>query len=374
MNILHITGMLFPTKYGSLEQWFTEICKQARIKGYKVYIAYTQQVDNVTLYSEIINEHGGQLIVLNGDYEVELFCKNHNINIVHFHFGFCGYKPLYRRLYKQGCHLFVHYHCENFYYVNNKWQKNIFTRLRIYGHRVKTQYAALYIEQFFGCSKTIAEQYKSFYRFPNKKVSVLYLGIQHDEDSECAEESSISTITCTAFHSPIKGVDVLLEALALLKKNHIPFRLVQIGGGSSELSGEDTQELKTQCYRLGLNDDVLWTGVINNVKDYLKKTDIYCQPSRSEAISLSIAEAMQYGIPVVASDVGGIPELVHDGENGYLVPSDNPMVLAEKLYYLIKDKEMRKTFGKKSSEILEQLDFYQEKSVNKLLSIYETYN
>jgi glycosyltransferase involved in cell wall biosynthesis len=372
MNILHITGMPFPTKYGSLEQWFAEICRQASISGYTVYIAYTQRADDVKLYNEKMTEYGGKLVVLRDDNEIESFCKRQKIDILHLHFYFCGHKPLYRRLNKHGVRLFVHYHGENGYYVNQEWKSNIRTWIRINGHRLKMRYTSRFFEQFFGCSKIVADQHKTFYRLPDNKVSVHYLGINRDDNASREKIHSIPIITCTAFHSPVKGVDVLLEALALLKSRGVPFRFIQIGGGSSELNGEDTAELKKQCDSLGLTEHVHWTGVINNVRDYLRNTDIYCQPSRSEAIPLSIAEAMQYGIPVVATNVGGVSELVRDGENGFLLVPDDPQALADKLQLLIESREQRELMGALSKNILNDLNFFQDQSASSLLEIYKS--
>ena len=372
MNILHVTGMPFPTKFGSLEQWFAEICRQAASLGDSVYVAYSQHSDNVEIYNHKIHECGGRLIVLKDDNAIEAFCNGNNIDILHLHFSFCGYKALYRRLKNNGVRLFVHYHGENVYYANSDWRKNLKSWIRINGHRVKMRYTAHFIEKFLGCSNIVAHQHKTFYYLPAAKVSVHYLGISRAENTACDNNYSVPTITCTAFHSPIKGVDILLQALAILNERGISFRLVQIGGGSSELSGEDTTELKKICDDLGLTDKVHWTGVINNVKEYLRKTDIYCQPSRSEAISLSIAEAMQYGIPIVATNVGGVSELVHNGENGFLVEPEDPEALADKLQVLLDNKEMRNSMGAYSKSILDNLHFYQDKSVSKLFELYHS--
>jgi glycosyltransferase involved in cell wall biosynthesis len=232
------------------------------------------------------------------------------------------------------------------------------------------RYTARFIEKFLGCSNVVSHQYKAFYYLPDSKVSVHYLGICRDKNTVRETNYSIPTITCTAFHSPIKGVDVLLQALAILDKRGVPFKMVQIGGGSSELNGEDTAELKKLCDDLGLTGKVYWTGVINNVRDYLRQTDIYCQPSRSEAISLSIAEAMQFGVPVVATNVGGVSELVHNEENGFLVKPEDPKALADKLQILLDNKEMRDSMGAHSKSILDNLNFYQDKSASILLELY----
>ena len=163
----------------------------------------------------------------------------------------------------------------------------------------------------------------------------------------------------------------MLDALAILKEQNIPFRLIQIGGGSSEITGEDTKQLHDRCHRLGLDDDVVWVGLTDHVDRYLEQADIYCQPSRTEAIGLSIMESMQHSLPVVASNVGGIPELVHDGVNGFLVDPDAPDMLAQKLKGLLTDPTLRRSMGQSSSLILEELGLFQDLSAKQVMTLYE---
>ena len=216
----------------------------------------------------------------------------------------------------------------------------------------------------------LEQQYRTFYFWPKRKIKCLYLGIQRAEEIPPGRNNPVPVITCIAFHSPIKGVDVLLKALKSLKDDHVECRCLQIGGGSSELNGEDTEELKSLCTELGLDDVVMWVGLTNKVHQYLSSADIYCQPSRSEAICLSIAEAMDFNLPVVASNVGGISELVKDGTNGFLVDPDDPGSLAEKLRILLCDQELRRCMGGCSKKRLDEMSFSQKKSAEDLLRLY----
>lgn len=372
MKILHVTGMPFPTKLGSLEKWFMEFCKQADQKDATTYVAYYQNTGNVGPYSEKIVEHGGKLVVLETDASVEAFCREQNISVVHFHFDFEGYKSLYKHLHNAGIKLYAHLHCENYYFVNQEWKKHLKSYIRISGHRMKTWYAARFFEYIFPVASQVAMENKKLYRWPDNKVSVLYLGIQKLQNVQTGKRSTSKTpiIACTAFHSPIKGVDVLLHALAILDSRHIPFKLIEIGGGSSDANGEDTQQLLQLSKSLGLAEKIEWVGVTNDVYSYLEKADIYCQPSRTEALPLSIAESMQCGLPIVASNVGGVRELVIDGQNGYTVPADDPTALATALEELIIHPELRAKFGAQSTEILDEIGFYQDESVKKVWEFY----
>lgn len=372
MNILHVTGMPFPTKYGSLEKWFVELCKYSTSKNSNVYISYSKGIGDVVPYSKEIDKNDGRLVVLENDSSIINFCIENKIKIVHFHFDFVGHKSLYTILHKSGIKLYAYLHCENCYYVNSKWKRNFKLWFRINGHRLKMWYTSRFFEQIFACSKQVKLENKKMYHWSNKKLSVMYLGLQKESTNLISKEynSDVPVIACTAFHSPIKGIDVLLKALKILDSKQIEFKLIEIGGGSAELNGEDTEQLIQLSDRLGIRDKIEWVGITNDVYGYLKKADIYCQPSRTEALSLSIAEAMQCKLPIVASKIGGIPELVFDGRNGFTVPVDKPDALAEALIKLIENESLRINFGTESLSILEEIDFYQQESVKKIFSYY----
>ncbi|MCR4279223.1 MAG: glycosyltransferase, partial [Candidatus Zambryskibacteria bacterium] len=114
---------------------------------------------------------------------------------------------------------------------------------------------------------------------------------------------------------PVKGIDVLLDAWEkFTRKNHA--NLVLIG------AGELRETLEDYATELGINDRVMFKGYVDNAKQYLAGLDIYCMPSRSEGLPYALLEAGIAGLPVIATKVGGIPEIVENGLSGALVPPD----------------------------------------------------
>lgn len=371
MNILHITGMPYPTKYGGVEKWFVTICEYAAHRNDKVFIAYQESVGNVAAYSEAVSAQGANIIVLRNDDESYRFCIQNRISIVHFHFGFEGERSIFRKLNKLGVRQYLHLHSENYYCTHSEWRNSLLFKIRILGHRIKTHFTAQYFSKIFACSNAVRQQYCSFYKWSDRKCITLYLGIPvESHEVQHYNGNDVPVITCVAFHSPIKGVDVLLQALYLLKKEKISFICRQIGGGSVDLNGEDTLALHQLCSKLGLDDYIEWIGITNNVLDYLQHSDIYCQPSRTEALSLSIVEAMYTGLPIVASNVGGIPELVNDGVNGDLVDADDAYQLASALKRLLLDPVLRKEMGIASSTRLKEMGLTTQRSAEKLWEFY----
>jgi glycosyltransferase involved in cell wall biosynthesis len=135
-----------------------------------------------------------------------------------------------------------------------------------------------------------------------------------------------------------KGHRELFEAMALLKDRH-PCRALIVGGGRRE------DEVRQLAASLGLADAVHFLGQRRDVPDLLKAMDIFVLPSYSEGVSLALLEAMAAGLPVIASRVGGLPEVVTDGDNGLLIPPKDPEALAEALARLLANPALAKKMG-----------------------------
>ena len=137
-----------------------------------------------------------------------------------------------------------------------------------------------------------------------------------------------------------KGVYILLEALQLLKNKNIKFHCYFVGG-EGDISKEDfesrTKDLELESY-------VTYQGKIygDEKHDIFRKSDIFVHPSLNDCFPLVLLEALQFGIPAVATFEGAIPEIIDDNEVGLLVPKNDAQTLAEKLTILIKDQDLRR--------------------------------
>lgn len=108
------------------------------------------------------------------------------------------------------------------------------------------------------------------------------------------------------FASPIKGCDILLRAFAETLKHESKYRLIIIGLNENSAY---TKQMKAYSDELGISDSVIWTGITDNVSKYLAASDVFVQPSRTEALSLAAVEAAAMRLPVIGSNVGGLPEV-----------------------------------------------------------------
>lgn len=118
-----------------------------------------------------------------------------------------------------------------------------------------------------------------------------------------------------------------------------------------------------------LENDVHFLGRRTDVDDILNQNDIFCLISNYEGLPISIIEAMRAGMPIIASDVGGVNELVQDDVNGFLIPRGNISELVEKLKYILDHKELIKYMGKASRKIYEE-EYTADKMNKKIFSVY----
>jgi glycosyltransferase involved in cell wall biosynthesis len=138
-----------------------------------------------------------------------------------------------------------------------------------------------------------------------------------------------------------KGHKELFAAVASLRE-HYPVCALIVGGGRR------LEEVKTLAASLGLADTVHFLGQRRDIPDLLNATDIFVLPSYSEGVSLALLEAMAAGLPVIATAVGGLPEVVEDGETGLLIPPKDAAALAGALARLLADPALARRLGAKA--------------------------
>lgn len=160
-----------------------------------------------------------------------------------------------------------------------------------------------------------------------------------------------------------KNQVMLLKAFAELQKKYPQAKLL--------LCGQDTasDEIKDLAKSLGVNGGVSYLGYRRDINNLVGMSDVSVSSSRQEGLPVNIIEAMEMGNAVIATNVRGNNDLVTDGENGFLVDSDNSHQMAKKLSEFIENKNLKEKFGKNS---LKNVEKYSVENVNKeLLSIYK---
>jgi D-inositol-3-phosphate glycosyltransferase len=155
---------------------------------------------------------------------------------------------------------------------------------------------------------------------------------------------------------PLKGVETLLRAIAIIAQQRpelISRLYVPIIGGDPSSAQDDDEMARLQALReeLGIADVVTFLGAQDQdtLQYYYAASAMVVMPSDYESFGMVALEAMACGIPVVASDVGGLAYLVRHGRTGYRVPARNPKVLAAKVARLLTDEELRRRMGQRAA-------------------------
>ena len=172
-------------------------------------------------------------------------------------------------------------------------------------------------------------------------------------------------ITHVSNFRPVKRVHDLVYAMKMVSRKAPGARLMLIGDGPDRISVERLVK------RLGLEKHVTLTGFRSDVTNILSCSDVVVLSSETESAPLTLLEGMSSGLPVVATRVGGIPEIVEDGVNGLLVQSKNPEAIAEKILELNSDPEMRRRLGEAARETVMER-YTAERIVGQYMEIYES--
>jgi glycosyltransferase involved in cell wall biosynthesis len=188
--------------------------------------------------------------------------------------------------------------------------------------------------------------------FPASRIRVNENGIRFDRYAMVPDRAALRTalglaqdrryIACIARFHPVKDHRMLVSAFADVAASRSDTDLLLAGDGPLRA------ELEQYVRSLGLESRVRFLGVRSDVPQLLGASDVFALSSVSEAASLTLLEAMASGLPVVVTDVGGNPEIVRDGVDGFLVPRGNAAVAATKLLTLVADPEAAAAMGREA--------------------------
>ncbi len=224
-------------------------------------------------------------------------------------------------------------------------------------HEFKTNWkkiASLWIPQRFFCvSEALKTHMESHYGVAGSASQALQLlpdYLNKEPQGEVPEElldlQDLPKIAFVGRLSPEKGAPVLIDAMPDILKETPELKALFVG------EGEQREELESQVQRLGLKSKILFLGARDNVRKILQNVDLLVAPSVEEAYGLVALEAMSVGCPVVASRVGGLVEVVQDGETGVLVPPNDSKLLAENITNLLQNPQQLGFFSKNAKDYI----------------------
>jgi sugar transferase (PEP-CTERM/EpsH1 system associated) len=205
-------------------------------------------------------------------------------------------------------------------------------------------------------------------KIPRKKVTVILNGI--DTEKFCPKISGKIffdehqlIIGNVARLAEEKDQRTLLEAAKILKEWKYNIKIVFVGDGLLR------PKLEKNVRDYGLDEEVVFFGTRHDVDQIVPEFDIFVLPSTTEGISLTLLEAMSCGIPIIATDVGGNPEVVVDGQTGSLVPAKDPLAIAKKIEWLFKESVLRRKMGTLGRQRVKEL-FSIKKTAEQYFNLY----
>ncbi len=209
---------------------------------------------------------------------------------------------------------------------------------------------------------------KSFVQrgYKESKIKVVYFGVDVRENDIKfkLKKRGETSILFVGRVSVEKGCDCLLRACKRLTDQGKSYKLTLVGDG-------DIKCFSDMAVESGIDGRALFAGYRREVNGFLKESEIFVLPSKGEGLPISILEAMAYGLPVIASNVGGIPEAIQEGKNGYLVPASDEISLADRIGKIIDEgREKRYIMGLRNKKKVLKL-FSGKKMAEEYLEIYK---
>ena len=166
------------------------------------------------------------------------------------------------------------------------------------------------------------------------------------------------------FNRAVKGVSYFIDAVPAILREVPTARFLLVGRGKEEAS------LRDQAKRLGVDAAVIFAGFRQDIGRFYRAMDLSVLTSLSEGLSITLLESMSFGLPVVATMVGGNPEVVIDGRTGYLVPARDPAAVVERIVRLLKDRTLRLRMGAEGKRRVEE-DFRLQDVARRYLGVYQ---
>ncbi|MFH0764089.1 MAG: glycosyltransferase family 4 protein [Candidatus Omnitrophota bacterium] len=343
MTILQIFNSRIQ-KHGSFEDFMLELAHKSKEKN--IYMSFVFPRINTPEIKESLEKLNARVCAMNDDWtsfrfsiELAKLILRERPSVIDFHFcSSLNFAFVFCILRIFGFKIIYHYHGEIIPINELKFVNRHFSKLR-------------FITFFVNRIICVSEANKRFLEALNirKEMRVVYNGIKiesfrnMDSGRDFRKEEGLSNdnpiVTSIGSLIPRKGMDVFIRAAKVVLDKVPKAHFIIIGGGDKDIYERLAEKLQ-------IKEKIIFTGLLKEYPAYiLEATDVFVSASFAESFGLSIAEAAMFGIPVVATNVGGVPEVVKDGKTGFLVPAGDSGRLAEQIIRLLSNKDLRQAFG-----------------------------
>jgi sugar transferase (PEP-CTERM/EpsH1 system associated) len=217
---------------------------------------------------------------------------------------------------------------------------------------------SFFTHKIIGVSDSVTYNLIHYEKIPHDKMLTIHNGINaadYDIDIEKLKkrreiglDNNSPVIGISSRLCYIKGITYLLKAMCDVCKGYNNVSLVIIGDGPQK------KELEQQAVSLGIKRNVYFLGETDKIQPLLKIFDIFVLPSLSEGMPVCLLEAMASGCPIVATNVGGIPEMIENGKNGILVRPADSNALSKAILYLLENEPVRKSLAIEGKRVVRE--------------------
>lgn len=224
-----------------------------------------------------------------------------------------------------------------------------------------------------GLSGAVCDVIHKHLHIPREKIRCVYNGVDLEDFKRTAVKADVRAtlgapdgaplVLCVASLNAYKNHRMLLRAAGRVVARCPQCVFLLVGQDAqvvddTERLGPKTSNLgllKSLAAEMGLEKNIVFAGPREDIPDILASTDVFVMPSWNEGLNSASIEAMAMEVPVVATSVGGLPEVVEDGKTGYLVASDNDEAMAARILELLGDRVKREAFGNAGRQRAERL-------------------
>lgn len=289
-------------------------------------------------------------------YKIAKFCKKNKYNILHLHsahaltIGLIA-KLFFRDLITIGVRR-----------VDFSIKKNVLSQLK---------YKTPFLNQLVAISEKIKNVLIDD-GLACEKISVIRSGININKFDSSRKENLKEELNIPSDYLVIGTVAALVghkDYPNLLKAAKIVAQKIDKVVFLAAGSGKNEAEIKNLHKILELKNKFLFLGYRTDIGNILKNLDIFVIASKEEGLGTSTLDAMSVGLPVIGTNAGGIPEVIANEENGYIVPKQNPEELAEAIINLLNDENKRNLFSKNSLKIVRKFDI--QKNIEQNINLYK---